>query len=38
VVPGADDHEIYVSNPEILATWLATRTPSGSHIGHPGRA
>jgi len=34
VVSGADDHEIYVKNPEILATWLATR--SGSTAAHPG--
>ena len=26
-VPGADDHEIYLSRPEILAGWLASRVP-----------
>jgi hypothetical protein len=25
VVSGADDQEVYFKNPEILATWLATR-------------
>jgi pimeloyl-ACP methyl ester carboxylesterase len=34
-VPGADDHEVYLSRPEVLATWLLShqRPGSGSIMG-----